>query len=48
MFTGSAFGQISLNVGVQIDRKSKLSIGPEELSALGFIEIIFWFHVCDS
>jgi hypothetical protein len=47
-FLRRAFGQISLYIGVQIDRQAKFSVWPKELAAFPFAEIIFGFHRCSS
>jgi len=33
-----------LDVGVEVDGQAQLGVGPEELSAFGFAEIVFGFH----
>ena len=41
---GGAFSEIGLDVCVEVNGQTQFGVGPEELSAFGFAEIVFGFH----
>lgn len=45
-FLSHTFGEVTLDVGVQIDRQAKDSVGTIEFAAFPFAEIIFRLHRC--